>query len=570
MSLSAAATLRPPDQVMRLDRLGASHQTRLSFLRVLLRRMQAEEWAFDRPVFAIGDDGFGHAVYRAKGPAGIYSLVAFSTDLAPEQRTDRVIAEAWDTSYALFDGEPTAADIARLADNVPRQEAGRYLASELVLSRANRSVRLFERVVAALAAGSQPDAAQVASVGYLMRTTAVYGNGKFGIADRDRVAGRPPLDGPFRAEMLTVWLIRAFTVDLAEHLARIRSPATAVPFEPRIRRLFGVGNSTGLGMAPFLVKHPALLSRWVEARETALARVRALPVAGVEETVSFHATLRRARASVAQWVTDDPVQTPRILGLATDLARLQQQVDAGALEQPHPWDRLIRFAEDQLSLEGQEYTVALVIEPHGALVDTLADEQAIDEDEAFGIDGRMTVAALGDLIERNYAFALQPDYAARCEQARFWYTSVEKLEPRLGERFDEPGGELEQPLGIGRDVKALQSTLAGAEPSQRIAAFLMQHPEHRHVARRVQASAGRPYAEIRDNLLSSHMRPIDLLRSKLAFFGATRFDPRSDRWLRITLFQGAPFPHELATSDADAWVYDALAPTATGSQASTP
>ena len=42
------------------------------------------------------------------------------------------------------------------------------------------------------------------------------------------------------------------------------------------------------------------------------------------------------------------------------------------------------------------------------------------------------------------------------------------------------------------------------------------------------------------------MRPIDLLRFKLAFFGASRFDPRSDRWLRICLFQGAPFPDEMS------------------------
>ena len=54
------------------------------------------------------------------------------------------------------------------------------------------------------------------------------------------------------------------------------------------------------------------------------------------------------------------------------------------------------------------------------------------------------------------------------------------------------------------------------------------------------------YAEIRDNLLGAELRPIDMLRCKLAMFGARKFDPRSDRWLRITLFQGAPFPDELA------------------------
>jgi len=75
-------------------------------------------------------------------------------------------------------------------------------------------------------------------------------------------------------------------------------------------------------------------------------------------------TLRRARACVAQWVTDDPVQAPRILGLAADLARLQGEVDAGALTRAEPWDGLVRFAERMLSLEGQEFAVSLVLEPH--------------------------------------------------------------------------------------------------------------------------------------------------------------------------------------------------------------
>ena len=64
-------------------------------------------------------------------------------------------------------------------------------------------------------------------------------------------------------------------------------------------------------------------------------------------------------------------------------------------------------------------------------------------------------------------------------------------------------------------------------------------------------SAAFPYAEIRDNLIGAEMRPIDLLRCKLAMFGAQNFDPRSDRWLRITLFQGAPFPDELAAGGLD-------------------
>ena len=51
--------LRPPDQVMRLRRLGAFHQTRLSFLRAMLRWAKREHWTFARPVWRGGWLGIG-------------------------------------------------------------------------------------------------------------------------------------------------------------------------------------------------------------------------------------------------------------------------------------------------------------------------------------------------------------------------------------------------------------------------------------------------------------------------------------------------------------------------------
>ena len=110
-----------------------------------------------------------------------------------------------------------------------------------------------------------------------MRTTAVYGSGKFGAADRDLWAKRPEFSGSFQPELLAVWLIRSFAIDIVEHMAAAKSPKTAVSLDPNIRRRIGVGNSTGLGMAPFLINHPSLVHSWINARETALARVRNLP-----------------------------------------------------------------------------------------------------------------------------------------------------------------------------------------------------------------------------------------------------------------------------------------------------
>jgi hypothetical protein len=535
--------LRPPEQVMRLDRLGAAHPFRLSFLRLLLRRIERERWRMERTLFALDSGGFGRVVYTVRTPERAYSLVAFSHDLPPEKRTDRVIAEAWDATFVLYDGVPDEAEIERLAANAPRQEAGRYAAADLILSRANKSVRLFEQVVEALAAGRQPDPASVEEVGYLMRTTAVYGNGKFGIADRDRIGARPEFAAPFQAEMLTVWLIRAFTIDLAEHCARERAPGTAVRLDPALRRRVGVGNSTGLGMAPFLVRHPVLVHRWVFAREAALARVRALPGADAAAWDAFRTALAAARELAAGWRTDDAIQSARIERLRQDLGLLSEEADRLAARH-RPWDRLYRFAEDHLSLEGQECAVSLLVEPHGALVDELGEDLAADEDAEQPLNGLMRCRALAGLIDRHYPWALALDFEDPAATARFWYVSEEKLEPRLGERHEEPGAELEQPLAFARDVAALRAALE-PEADEPVAVLLLRRPEWRHVVRRVQLAARLPYAEIRENLIGAGLRPVDLLRFKLAFFGASRFDPRSDRWLRICLFQGAPFPDEI-------------------------
>ena len=117
----ATVALRPPEVVMRLGRMGSFHQTPLSFMRILLRRMRDWRWTVTRTRFQIDARGEGVATYTARGPERSYTLVAFAHDLPDAMRSDRVIAKAWDATFTLFDGVPTEADIARLRANVPLQ-----------------------------------------------------------------------------------------------------------------------------------------------------------------------------------------------------------------------------------------------------------------------------------------------------------------------------------------------------------------------------------------------------------------------------------------------------------------
>jgi hypothetical protein len=88
--------------------------------------------------------------------------------------------------------------------------------------------------------------------------------------------------------------------------------------------------------------------------------------------------------------------------------------------------------------------------------------------------------------------------------------------------------------------------------------YLLKNQLYRHVLRRVLICEKLPYSEIQDNTISKSLIPVDMLRLKLSFFGATRFDPRSDRWVRITMYQGAPLMKEIQNSD-DTWSYKKIA-----------
>ena len=534
------AALRPPSTVMRLRRMGAMFPTRLSFLRTLMRDLAAENVKVARPVWAIDDAGYGHAVYALRLGGYDYSLVAISTDLPPELRTDRVIATAWDTAYVLYDGIPDASEIARIVAAAPKQEAARFTARDLVLSRANKSVRLFQHVTDALKAGAQPDEKMVRDIGYLMRTTAVYGNGKFGIADRAHIASRPCLSGPFAAEMLTVWLIRGFTHDLAEHVG-------GNALARHLKRHLGIGNSTGLGMAPFLVSHPRLLDSWMQVRETAIARIAALEVLDENTQGQIISLAVRAGRHLLEWNVPDQIAADRLAQLREDWPKVQGMF-ANTLSGRNPIANALSQSEQWFE-DTQELLIALLLEPFGALIDGLTE--CLANPHVPQIDPGMTVADLRALIARDWEWACALDYTSEKETAQFWYVSEAKQEPRLGMRYEEDGAALESPLDIARQVSILCVALEGEEGI--VAELLMKRPELRFAVRRVQTLAIAPYGEIRDNLINETCLPIDMLRCKLSFFGAAKFDPKSDRWTRITLCQGAPLADELARAD-DWWL----------------
>jgi len=546
--------LRDPSKVMRLERMGSSFQTRLSFMRTLIRRMSTDKWRFERLISDIDSEGYGVSVYAAHTPERTYSLVAFTQSIPNDMRTDRVIAEVWDATFSLYDGVPSLEDIEYLSKNTPKQEAGRFRPSELVLARANKSLRLFEHIASSLSNGEQPDIDLLASVGYLMRTTAVYGSGKFGCADRAKLHDREECKVSFHIELLAVYLIRWFTIDLVETIAQKRGGKKAVKLEHNISKFIGVGNSTGLGMAPFLLKHPVLIHNWVSAKESSLGRVRSINNPTDYSTEVFLQSLKQASQHIREWNVEDEEQTLRIERLRVEVDKLEYWcVTNDILKKMSPWDIIYKFVEENFSYECQELTVSLLLEPHGELIDELADTMLATDGTVF--DSNMQLKELTNILNEHYSWATKIDFSSAESQHHFWYYSEDKLEPRFGSIETDDGVEQEMPLAIAREISELHNKLETFSKTMCTGEFAMRYPQFRHIIRRAQNTAVRPYAEVQDNLLSKSMRPLDLLRFKLAFFGASKFDPKSDLWTRISMYQGAPLPKQLNDKDHDNWAF---------------
>ena len=561
-SHSVGLPLRPASQVMQLERLGSLHQSRLSFMRTLVRRMVQEQWQIDSVIFDLDKQGYGTAVYEIDATYGRYSFVLFSHYLDPADRNDRVIANQWDLTMALCEGTVDAEQLAFLRENVPKQEAGRVDSRVFVLSRGNRSGRTFDYVVDQLASGRQPDIDVIAEVGYLYRTTAAYGSGKLGMADWEKVRTKHrDFARPFAAEMFTCYMLRHFSLQHADYIAAQRAPKTAVTLDEDIKRYFGIGNSTGLGMAPFLINHPLLINQWIEQRETALARAVMAGNKGISAAVleQFKIVTARVIQHLGEIRTGDEQQNISNSAMRHELQELAQWLsDEGdnIVASRYSWTELLSYAEQNWRVETQEVINTLLIELYPELVDELEELMAVDEDQH--LIPQMALTELKGLIEDKYDWALAIDFTHPDAEGSFWYRSQEKMEPRLGQTLIDMGMDKQMPLAIGRMVQDCYKDICAfmAEfPQQDVAHFILHQPHCSGVISRIQTMAQSYYGDIRENLIHRDVLPIHLLRCKLSFFGVSKFDPRSRLWVRNTMFQGAPLVSDFDKPFMDDWQF---------------
>ena len=232
-------------------------------------------------------------------------------------------------------------------------------------------------------------------------------------------------------------------------------------------------------------------------------------------------------------------------------------IETFRFQEEFSFNKLYLWVEENLDLECSEYIVSMMLEPYDSIVNPLIHEMSSEEEKFFNIPGDRTVLDLRNILEEKYSDILKIDFSKKESNENFWFISKNKEEPRLAKRYNDQGSDLEQPLAIARDIKKLYERISNQKNSLNIGRFLMENNDLRHVVRRAFISEKFPYSEIQDNTIGSNLMPIDMLRLKLSFFGAIKFDPKSNKWLRISMFQGAPLPNELKKFN-DYWVYNSL------------
>ena len=527
---------------MKLKNLGSYHPSRLSFSRQLIITLIRENWIFEFQDWKINKLGKGYCVISVKNKKDVFSLIIFSHLIKDEERSDRVIADKWDFTFSLFTGIPDEKELKHLKKNVPLQENGNHLKKQLTLSRANKSTRLFNHFLENLSNGLQPEFEQVKKIGYLLRTTAVYGNGKFGIGDYNFKSDSKILRNGFWAEMLTVYMLKIFSIEYVNFLAKNKSK-NYTKLNDNISDYLGTGNATGLGMAPFVINHPKLIHKWINTKQTLINIALDQKTLSKNKLNLFLLLLENSKKHINQWEVEDKKQQNLINQSRKEIDQIiNSKLLFKILNSDYPLKKLLsKF--NRINNETREMLYSIFLELFPKVTDSYSGK--MNASDKVTLNTNYSIAKIKSLIKLNYSWALKINFNHSSSKYFFWYVSETKQEPRLGLSKEDHGYEKRLPLDIAKQISDLNETLKKMPDKMKISEFCLKHHKFKSIIKRVLINEKYQFSEIHENLEDKKMRPIDILRFKLSFFGACKFDPKSNLWTRITLFQGVPLPKNL-------------------------
>ena len=542
------AAMRPEADIMRPEALRATKATRLSFTRSLVLRMERHRWRIELRESKLDMNGAGCLIYDIEAEGHVLQFVVASIYNGETDRSGRFSETTFDFLGSILDG-PIDKQRAELEakEMVEKVWAGRTNNDSLGWTVANRSNRFFDYVVERLVQNLQPDPQLLASGGgYIIRNAGWYGNGRHGSRAWHAIPAGHPLSYPYHIDIFALYLWRQVGFDVAEAVARLRSP-TAASLDPAIKRTLGIGNASGIGMVAALVRWPAWLSAFNFLRELALAYAKLRYVAFSEDAVSrLEVTLLRM---AAYYDLQPGCPVPEIIepvSLAANLRKI-----AEALKNKHLIAELIDLAA-ALGRETQEQFNAALIEQQPEFTDEVATLLPTALSVSRRLDPNMSVQELRKIICQRYDWALDIDIDKPGAREYFWYRSEENGENRRGERAVDPGVENETFVDVAGTVHLLLRRMENVASTMSVGEFLLLHPDLPHVVSRVQLAAQLPYSEIRGNIIDRNFLPMDGIRFLLSTMGLESSHPHNTRWVRGVFLQDAPLIQDLSMGKQDA------------------
>ena len=543
------ALMRPVSKLMRVETLKCFKASRLSFADMFCARMIGNRWQIRLVSGDVDDDGAGKFVYEidAEGHRMTYIARAYPWD-GVEKVGRRADGAMRDMFGALF---VKAADAARIERefatfDVKAEGDMRTTADVIGWTPANRSSRHFDAVVEALSAGRQPEE----NLGYLMRNGGFQASGRNGSVSFLGIPADHPLSHPFFADMFAIYLVRVFSIDLANAVARRKSP-TAAQLDPAIARGLGIGNSSGQGMCVALQRWPHWVATWVLVRETALAFAKSRKVTGQARKEMQNAiakTVEIYQSSDPQ-VEDYVVSNDQIVANLTAISAWIEETNAGT------WAEIAARVAAEYDGETREQFHSLLLDLVPEFCDGVKPWFHMGASRQRRFDPVMTVGDLRGLLRRNYAWALETDRTLASSHQHFWYHSADNGEQRRGERIVDPHEQFESFIDHVGLIQRLASVLTAYDDADRAGDVALDHPDLHFAMSRIQYLDGLPYAEIRDSIAHRDFLPSDLIRFFLASLGIRGATPLSIRYVRGTFFQTQPLPGDfLNAALADATV----------------
>jgi hypothetical protein len=541
--------LRPPSDVMAIAALGAIKPHRLSFARLLVRRMTEERWRITLAECAIDADGVGKMLYDIDANGYRLHFAIRSDDVPEALRTGRLSESRFDGMGILCHGPLDWNRLDEEMQQIQKRSGGRGSHQSLGWTLCSRSSRSFNHVVDALTTGLQPNLETLINgAPYLFRNNGYYGNGRHGTRPWTSLPADHPLAEPYFPEMLSLYMLRQYGYDLVERMAQHRSPR-AVALDPSLKRYLGVGNATGQGMSTFLTKWPQWIHGWNVLRETAFARTASLSPTqdDVRRTTEL---LDRVRLTYVLDRRGDDGVFPPPEQLADGIATLISHL---ALETPSAWSSSIRWAEAELHPEVVNLFRGALTEVHTEVVDVLAEQYKPLMAAPREVSPATTIGELrAQIDEYDWIWPLsdQPGF-----HQHFFYRSEEHGEQRVGERSIDHGAQNETFTGVVELLRSLAKATRDRHDDETIARFLIDAPEQRFAVERVLSLADLSYSEVRADITGSDWTPGQAGRFVLATFGMEMTRAHTDRWVQGIFFQGAPVPDEIATGVDLDWIY---------------